>query len=100
MEQFQGSCDSLQELPLRPFRFLIVRPGHPTHLGHGRETIVQLSDVAVGFPGIAPGPVQGETSSTRRVFSWNIHLIIGPWRSLDDNTWRGWLRRRTFHFLR
>ena len=51
------------------FRFIFkIDMGH-AHLGHGRETIVQLGHIAIGFPGVAPSPVNGEAASTIRIFA-------------------------------
>src|SRR3954453_1013137 len=77
MEEFQSACDSLQEMHLVPFRPLIKRPGNSTDLCHGRETIIQLRDISVAFPGITPGPVNGNSSSARSVLSWEVRLIVG-----------------------
>ena len=47
---------------------LVARPCHPADFGHGREAIVHFREVAIGFPWVAPGPVDAESSLARRVW--------------------------------
>src|SRR5262249_58182779 len=55
--------------------------------------------VAIGLPGIAPGPVNGEATLSGHILARNVHLIVGAWRVLDDDSGRGCLRRRSLQFL-
>ena len=66
MEQLQRSRDTLQKHLLRKFHRFISRPRYPANLSHRRESIVQLGRIPVGFPRIAPGPIDAETPFARR----------------------------------
>ena len=46
---------------------LEVRPADAAHLGHRREAVVQLGDVAVGLSRVAPGDVDAHAPPTGRV---------------------------------
>lgn len=56
-------------------------------------------NIAIGFPGVAPSPVNGEAASTSRIFARNIDLIVGPWGILDNDAWCARLRRRRLQFV-
>ncbi len=90
MEQLQGAGDPLEEVHLVPLGPLEARPGDPADLGHGRKAIVQLGQVPVGFPRIAPRPVDAEPSFARRVRPRHVVLVVGP---------AGLLRRSHSHVL-
>ena len=77
MKQFQGAGDPLQELRSAPLRALIGGPGHPANLRHGREAIVQLGRIPVGFPGIAPRPIDAETPFAWGVGPIRMEMVIG-----------------------
>ena len=77
MEQLQRSGNALQEIHLVPLGALEARPRDPADLGHGRKAIVQFGQVPVGFPGIAPRPVDAETSFARRVRARHVVLVVG-----------------------
>ena len=73
-------CDPLQEIRRVPLRRFVLRPGDATNLRHRREAIVHNRRIAVGFPRIAPGPVDANPSLATRVFARHVALIVGPWR--------------------
>src|SRR5207247_11367926 len=50
MEQLERAGDSLQKLRRSPLCCLVVWPGYPPHLRHGRETVVDVCDIPLGFP--------------------------------------------------
>src|SRR5690348_6130225 len=66
VEQFKRPCDALKEIYLIPFRRFVVRPGDSTNLSHRREPIVHNRGIAVGFPRVAPGPIDADPSLARR----------------------------------
>ena len=61
MEQLQCSCDSLKEI-LASHSGVSYLASHPANFGHRRKSVVHFREVAVGFPRIAPGPVDAEPS--------------------------------------
>src|SRR5437764_12180232 len=76
MEQFQSAGDSLQEMHFVPFGALVCRPRNSADFCHRRESIIQLRDITVCFPGVAPGPVNGDPSSAGSVLSREVSLVI------------------------
>ena len=50
VKQLEGPGDALQKPCRGPFGHLVRRPEDAAHLGHGREAVVHLGDVAVGSP--------------------------------------------------
>ena len=76
VEQLERAGDALQEIHLIPLRSLEARPGDPADFGHRRKAIIQLGQIAVGFPGITPRPVDAEPTFVRRVRSRHVVLVV------------------------
>ena len=76
-EQLQRSTDALQEIHLVPLGGFEVRPRDPTNLSHRGKPIVQLREIAVGFPRIAPGPVNTYAAFAGRVLTGDVVLVVG-----------------------
>ena len=76
VEQLERAADALQEHARRILGRLIGGPGHPAHFGDGGEAVVHLGDVAIGFPRVAPRPVDAETAASRRVRTRNFDLVV------------------------
>ena len=83
VEQLQRAGDPLEEVCGAPFRRLVGRPRHPADFGHRRETVVHLRQIAVGFPRVAPRPVDAHAAFARRVFAGDVVLVVGAWRLND-----------------
>ena len=77
MEQLQGSADALQEIHLVPLGAFESRPGDPANFGHRGKPIVQLGEIAVRFPRIAPGPVDAHAAFAGRVLTGDVVLVVG-----------------------
>src|SRR5262249_28287948 len=62
--------------------------------------IVQFGDITIGLPGIAPRPVDGE-STARGELPRHVHLIVCAWSVLDDDVKFLWrlLSRRVLPFV-
>jgi hypothetical protein len=78
VKQLKRSRDALKKLRGAPFRRLVGRPEDVPNLGHGGEAVLHRRGIALGFPGIAPGPVDAYAPLARRVFARNVILIVGP----------------------
>src|SRR5580765_2640566 len=76
MEQLQSSTDTLQEIHLVPLRRFERRPRNSANFGHRGKPIVQLGKIAVRFPRIAPGPVDGHPTLAGRMFSGDMVLVV------------------------
>src|ERR1051326_649865 len=61
---------------LGPFRSLIARPSHSANLGHRREPVIKLSYIAVGFPRIAPRPVNTEAFPACDIRTGLVDVVI------------------------
>src|SRR5258708_13112800 len=82
-----------------PLWSLITRPSHSTNLGHRREPIIKLSYIAVGFPRVAPRPVNTEAFPACDILTGLVDVIIGARRTSDDSL-RFFRRIWSFSFLR
>src|SRR3954467_7335587 len=78
VKQFQGACDSLQEIHPVPFRRLESRPGDAAHLGHRRKSIVHFRGITIRLPRVAPSPVDAEASFAPRICSRGVVLVVRP----------------------
>src|SRR6185295_11589379 len=72
----QRSADPLQEIHLVPLGAFECRPRDPANFGHRGKSIVQLGEIAVRFPRIAPGPVDAYAAFTGRVSTGGVILVI------------------------
>src|SRR6185503_4927686 len=77
MEQLEGARDALEKIHFVPLRRFEPGPPDAPHLGHGRETVVELRDVAVGLPRITPGPIDAETPLAPGVLPRHVRLVVG-----------------------
>ena len=82
VEQLQRACNSLQEVHPVPLRRLIIGPGNPADLGHGRKAIIHFGQIPIGFPWVAPGPVDAEAALTSGVRARHVVLVV---RASDAN---------------
>src|SRR5262249_31997811 len=76
MEQLQRAGNALEETLFRPFGSFVRRPRDTTDFQPRRKTIVQIIFVPVGFPWIAPGPVNADATLTGRVLAWDVRLVV------------------------
>ena len=76
VEQLQGPADALQEVHLVPLGGFESRPRDPANLGHRGKPIVQLGEIAVRFPRIAPGPVNAHAAFAGRVLTGDVVLVV------------------------
>ncbi len=83
VKEFEGSGDALEELGGDPLGRFVGGPGDAPDLGHGGKAIVHFGGVAVGFPGIAPGPIDAQASFAADVFARDVVLVIGS-SDLED----------------
>ena len=80
-EQLQRAGDSLLELQrVRPLGRLVGGPGHPSHLGHCRESVVQFRGIPAGLGRVAPRDVHAHPPPPRRVLPRHMGLVVGPRR--------------------
>src|SRR5215217_3575147 len=77
VEQLESASYALEEVHLVPLSTLVGRPRDPPHLGHGREAVVQLRGVPVGFPRVAPGPVDAHSPLAAGVLAGDVVLVVG-----------------------
>ena len=77
MEEFQRAGDPLKELRRTPLRRLVGRPQHGADLGHRREAVLHCRRIALGFPRVAPRPVDAQSSFARRIFTRDVVLVVG-----------------------
>src|SRR6188474_641573 len=77
MEQLECAGDSLQEARAAPLPTFVCRPGDSSYLGHRREPVVHLREVALRLPGVAPGPVDADAALAARVLARNMSLVVG-----------------------
>ena len=80
VEQFQGAGDALQEVRLVVFRCLVARPQGVADFGHGGEAVVHRGGIALGFPRVAPGPVDADAPLARGVLARDVALVVGACR--------------------
>jgi hypothetical protein len=73
----------LEEVHRVPLRGLILRPGHPTNLGHRREAIAHLCDISVRLPGIALCPVDAHPAVCVERICGDVDLIVSSCRLVD-----------------
>ena len=88
MEQLQRAGDSLQEVGAAPLRALVGRPRDPSDLGHRRESIVHLRDVATRLPRIAPSPINADPPLAGRVLASDVILVVSASRLNVSHTRR------------
>ena len=62
MEQLQRPGDALQEVGRLELGRLVAGPEHVAHLGHGGEAVLHCGRIPLGFPGIAPRPVDAHAA--------------------------------------
>src|ERR1041385_6434938 len=67
-----------------PFWSLIARPSHSANLGHRREPVIKFSHIAVGFPRIAPRPVNTEAFPACDILTGLVDVVIRARRIGDD----------------
>ena len=77
VEKFQGAGDALEEVRLVVFRCLVARPQGVADFGHGGEAVVHRGGVALGFPRVAPRPVDADAPSAG-VRTRDVALVVGP----------------------
>ena len=81
VEKLQRAGDSLEELRGAPLRRLVGRPQHGADFGHRGEAVFHRRGIALGFPRIAPRPVDAQAAFARRVFARDVVLVVGAcWR--------------------
>src|SRR6185437_4810558 len=56
---------------------LVGRPENAAHFGQGRKAIVQLGDIAVRFPRVAPGQVDADPPAGFDVGPGRMGLVVG-----------------------
>src|ERR1700733_7321441 len=78
MKQLERSRDALKELRGAPFLRLIGWPSDTANFSHRRKPIVHLRKVALGFPRVAPRPVDAHAPFARRIFARKVILIVCP----------------------
>ena len=77
VEKLQRAGDPLEKLRRAPLRRLVVRPEHVADFGHRREAVFHRRRIALGFPRVAPRPVDAQAAFARRVFAGNMVLVVG-----------------------
>ena len=81
VKQLKRTGDTLEELRCAPLRRLVVRPQHVADLGHRGEAVLHFCGIALGFPRIAPRPVDAQAAFACRVFSRDVILVVSACRS-------------------
>src|SRR3954451_14052678 len=76
-EQLQRTSDPLlKHLRIRPFRGFPEWPLDATHFRHGRESVVEIADVAIGLPREAPAHIDADAPPTVREFARLVDLVV------------------------
>ena len=83
MEQLERARDALEEVASRPTR----SPRRPATRTRRTSVIVEKrlsspAGVPVGFPRVAPGPVDAHPAFAARVLAGDVVLVVGPPRRL------------------
>jgi len=80
VEELERSRDPLEEVHRVPLCRLVRRPRYAPYLRDRREAVVQLSRVTIGFPRIAPGPVDAHATLSWRIPARHVILVVRSWR--------------------
>src|SRR5579862_6460215 len=76
VEELERPLDALQKHLIRICLRFVRRPRDAAHFGHRRKPIVQLSDVAIRFPGVTPRPINAEAAFAFDVWPRYVELVI------------------------
>src|SRR5581483_5993344 len=78
VKELQCARNALQKMGSLVFRRFVIGPQHITDFRHSGKPVVHLRGITLGFPRVAPSPVDTDAAPPSGVLTGDVVLVVGP----------------------